>query len=81
MGQNSSSNSTTRGVRDTLKCELGKKEVCTPNVVLISESRVHTNANVGGVHTSKNMDLWKARVTNGSDNSGDLSFSDARLLS
>ena len=28
-----------RGVRDTLKCELGKKEVCSPNVVLISELR------------------------------------------
>ena len=28
-----------RGVRDTLKCELGKKEVRTPNVVLISELR------------------------------------------
>ena len=29
----------TRGVRDTLKCELGKKEVWTPNVVLIRELR------------------------------------------
>ena len=28
-----------RRVRDTLKCELGKKEVWTPNVVLISELR------------------------------------------
>ena len=30
---------TVRGVRDTLKCEPGKKEVWTPNVVQISELR------------------------------------------
>ena len=29
VGQNSSSNPTTRGVRDTLKCELGNSECCS----------------------------------------------------
>ena len=43
VGQNSSSNPTTRWVRDTLECEPGKKEeVLTPDVDLLSETRVHT---------------------------------------
>ena len=40
--KNSSSNPTTWCARDTLKCGLGKKEVQTPDVVLLSESQVYT---------------------------------------
>ena len=40
--KNSSSNPTTWWARDTLKCGLGKKEVQTPDVVLLSESQVYT---------------------------------------
>ena len=53
VSQNSSSNPTTRWVRDTLKCELGKKEVWTPDVGLLSESRVYTL--MRGVYTNK---MW-----------------------
>ena len=72
--QNSSGNPTTRGVRDTLKCEPGKKEVWTPDVDLLSESRVYTRME-GCTHKK----IGKPRVTNGSDNSGDLSLRDASL--
>ena len=72
--QHSSGNPTTRGVRDALKCDPGKKEVWTPDVDLLSESRVYTR--MGGCTHKK---IGKPRVTNGSDNSGDLSLRDASL--
>ena len=50
VGQNSSSNPQTPRVRDTLKCELGKKEVQTPDVVLFSESRVYTQMREVYIH-------------------------------
>ena len=57
VGHNSSSNTTTRGVRDTLKCESGKKEVQTPDVVLLSESRVHKR--MRKVYTQIIYGYWK----------------------
>ena len=49
--QHSSENPTTRCVRDALKCDPGKKEVWTPDVDLLSESRVYTR--MRGAHTKK----------------------------
>ena len=59
LGQNYSSNPKTQGVRDTLKCEPGKKEVQTPNVVLLSESRVHTL--MREVYTQTKYGYWENR--------------------
>ena len=67
LGHNSSSNPKTRRVRDSLKCEPGKKEVQTPDVGLLSESRVYTRMREG-VHPKKNG-YWEPRVTNSLDNS------------
>ena len=56
-----------RGVRDTLKCELGKKEVWTPNVVLISElreSRVTCGSEDSGDLSLKDACLGKPRSMN-----------------
>ena len=56
-----------RGVRDTLKCELGKKEVWTPNVVLISElreSRVTCGSEDSGDLSLKDACLGKLRSMN-----------------
>ena len=56
-----------RGVRDTLKCELGKKEVWTPNVVLISElreSRVTCASEDSGDLSFRDACLGKPRSTN-----------------
>ena len=55
--KNSSSNPTNPGVRDTLKCELGKKEVQTTDVVLLSESRVYTK--MRGVYTQVKYGYWE----------------------
>ena len=57
LGQNSSSNPKTWGVRDTLKCELAKKEVQTLDVVLLRESRVYTQ--MRGVYTQTKYGYWK----------------------
>ena len=61
----------TWGVRDTLKCELGQKEVQTPDVVLLCGSRVYQQI--------KGMYAQEPRVTYVSDKSGDLFLRDACL--
>ena len=55
-----------RWVRDTLKCEPGKKEVWTPNVVLISELRTlelrmfqkTLEICLSETHASRNREVW-----------------------
>ena len=66
--QNSSSKpQKIRWVRDTLKCELGKKEVWTPNVVLVSElreSRVLYGSEDSGDPSLRDACFGKPRSTN-----------------
>ena len=77
VGQNYSSNPKTWGVRDISSENLGRKKY--------KLQMLFCSANLGCTHQcgecthKQNMDIGKPRVTNGSDNSGDLSLRDACL--
>ena len=67
LWDNSSSKPSNSGVRDTLKCELGKKEVWALDVVLISElreSRVTYGSEDSGDLSLRDGCLGKPRSTN-----------------
>ena len=73
-GQNSSSNSTT-GEYENSQVWTWEERVLTPDVYLLSESRVYTLMR-RCTRQTKYGD-WETRVTNGSETSGDLSLRDA----
>ena len=77
VGQNSSSNPATREFEILSSVSLGRKKF--EHRMLICSANLGCTPECGRCTHKQNMDIGKPRVTNGSDNSGDLPFRDASL--